>query len=305
MKNTMILVTGGAGVVGSRLVKKLVEKGNRVRVLTLPGDPAIENLRDIDCEIRTGNVADAATLQGVCDGVTTVYHLAAIIITSDPARYRAVNVDGTQNMVDCALAAGVGHFVLVSSAAALDPPSSAYAVSKKEAEAILLAQDAMKTTIVRPTLIYEKGGGQEFMMFWNFLKKYPVIPLVGMGQAMKNPVYAEDLIAGLVAIAGNTKTFGKTYHFSGGQALPMIDLARLMLMHQGRNKPILCIPLFLCRLLARFFERFTTNPPLTAYSISRIEAEANPDNTEARKDLGYNPIPVSQGLQLCYPIPKQ
>lgn len=301
----MILVTGGAGVVGSRLVRKLIEKGNAVRVLTLPGDPAIANLRDIDCEIFEGNVADPATLAHICDNVETVYHLAAIIITSDPAQYRAVNVNGTKNMVDCALTAGVKHFILVSSAATLEPASSSYAVSKKDAEAILLAQDNMQTTIVRPTLIYEHGGGQEFMMFWDYLQKYPVIPFVGKGQAMKNPVYAEDLIAGLVEIAGNEKTFGKIYHFSGGQALSMLDLARLMLRHQGSSKPIICLPLFLCSLLARFFEMFLKNPPLSLYGISRIEAEANPDNTDARKDLGYNPIPVSQGLQICYPIAKQ
>jgi nucleoside-diphosphate-sugar epimerase len=301
----MILVTGGAGVVGSRLVKKLADRGNKVRVLALPGDPAIDNLRDIDCEVFVGDVADPSTLAQVCNSVETVYHLAAIIITNDPARYRTVNVNGTRNMLNCALATGVKHFILVSSAAALDPASSPYAVSKKEAEAILLAQDKMQTTIVRPTLIYEQGGGQEFMMFWNYLQKYPVIPFVGRGQAMKNPVYAEDLIAGLVEIAGNEKTFGKMYHFSGGQEIPMIDLVRLMLRHQGSKKPIICVPLFLCRLLAWFFGRVSKKPPLTAYSISRIEAEANPDNTEASNDLGYNPIPVSRGLQICYPIPEQ
>jgi len=301
----MILVTGGAGVVGSRLVKKLADRGNKVRVLALPGDPAIDNLRDIDCEVFEGDVADPSTLAQVCNSVETVYHLAAIIITNDPARYRTVNVNGTRNMVSCALATGVKHFILVSSAAALDPASSPYAVSKKEAEEILLGQDQMHTTIVRPTLVYESGGGQEFMMFWNFLQKYPVIPFVGKGQAIKNPVYTEDLIAGLVEIAGNEKTFGRMYNFSGGQALPMLDLARLMLRHQGSSKPIICLPLFLCRLMARLFEMFSNNPPLTLYGISRIEAEANPDNTDARRDLGYNPIPVSQGLQICYPIPKQ
>jgi NADH dehydrogenase len=91
----MILVTGGAGVMGSRLVRGLVEAGNSVRVLTLPGDPLVSRLDGLGVDIRYGDVGDRKTLEGLCDGVDTVYHLAAILLSQDPALFERVNVSGT------------------------------------------------------------------------------------------------------------------------------------------------------------------------------------------------------------------
>lgn len=298
-----ILVTGGAGVVGSRLVRGLIARGHRVRVLVLPGDPALARLADIPGEVFPADVADASSLAGACTGVQTVYHLAAVILSDDPGQYRRINVNGTRNMVAEALQAGVGHFVLVSSAAAMDPASSPYARSKYEAEEILKKQKEMAWTIVRPTLVYERGGGQEFMLFMAALERFPVVPFVGRGAALKNPVHSDDLVQGLAAIAGNPLTHGKIYNFSGGEAITILELARLILRQRGRRRPIVHLPLPLCRGLAVLGERLLRHPPLTLYGISRIEAEANPDNSEARRDLGYNPIGVREGLQRCYPLP--
>lgn len=298
----VILVTGGAGVVGSRLVRGLIARGHRVRVLALPGDPALARLGDIPCETVPADVADASSLAGACAGISTVYHLAAVILSDDPGEYQRINVNGTRNMVAEALRAGVGHFVLVSSAAAMDPASSPYARSKYETEEILKNQRQMAWTIVRPTLVYERGGGQEFMLFMAALERFPVVPFVGRGAALKNPVHSDDLVRGLAAIAGNPVTHGKTYNFSGGEAITILELACLILRHRGRQRPFVHLPLPLCRVLACLGERLLRHPPLTLYGISRIEAEANPDNSEARRDLGYNPIGVREGLQRCYPL---
>ena len=285
---------------GSRLVKGLVKAGHRLRVLTLPNDPYVSRLKSVDCEIVFADVADAGTLEGVFRGVKTVYHLAAVIIANDPDIFQKINVGGVRNMLAGAISSGAQHFIYVSSASVIRPHASAYALSKMEGERMVKSQHEMHYTIVRPTLVYERGGGQEFMMFMEYLRKYPVVPFVGRGQAKKNPVFTDDLVKGLLPIADNPRTYGKTYNFSGGEVITIRKLARLMLNSQGLSKPIVPVPLRLCKLTAFVMERTMKHPPLTGYAISRIEEDADLDNRDARRDLGYDPIGVTEGLRKCY-----
>ena len=286
---------------GVRLVKDLVAAGHRVRALTLPGDPNAARLDGVDAELVFGDIARPETLEGLLDGVTTVYHLAGVILANDPSVFRRVNTEGTRNVVEAAVRARAKHFVFISSTSAIDPISE-YARSKAAAEEIVRSAPGMAWTIVRPTLAYEHGGGLEFMGFLESLLKYPVVPFVGKGLAKKNPVFVEDIGRGLLAIAENPKSHGKTYDFCGGEEISIRDLAKLMLRHQGVSKPFLHVPLPICRAAAFVLEKTMKNPPLTRYAISRIEQDAAPDNSEARRDLGYDPIGVTEGMERSYPI---
>ncbi|HET9793082.1 MAG TPA: NAD-dependent epimerase/dehydratase family protein [Thermoanaerobaculia bacterium] len=296
-----ILVSGGVGVMGSRLVKDLVAAGHRVRALALPGDRWVSRLSGVDAEIAFGDITKPETLAAAFDGVTTVFHLAGVILSNDPSVFARVNTGGTRNMVDAARRAGVRHFVFVSSTSAIDPISE-YARSKAEAEAIVRAAEPMAWTIVRPTLVYEREGGEEFLGFLRSLLKYPVVPFVGSGRARKNPVHVDDMGRGLLAIAGNPRSHGKIYNFTGGEEISIRDLARLILRHQGVSKPFLHIPLPICRAAAFLMEKTMKNPPLTRYAITRIEQDASPDNSEARRDLGYDPIGVRDGMERSFPL---
>ena len=161
----------------------------------------------------------------------------------------------------------------------------------------------MQWTIVRPTLAYNERGGEEFRMFLDYLKKYPVVPFIGAGRALKNPVHVDDLMHGFLAVGRNPKAYGKTYNFSGGEEITIRDLAKLMLKHQGIEKPFLTIPTGLCVLAAKVLERTMTRPPLTWNVVAGITQNANLDNSDARRDLGYAPIGVREGLQRSYPLP--
>ena len=95
----LALVTGAAGVMGTRLVTRLLRAGWQVRALVLPHDPLRARLESLNCEIREGDVSDAASLAGLCAGVHTVYHLAAVIISHDASVFQRVNRAGTALVV--------------------------------------------------------------------------------------------------------------------------------------------------------------------------------------------------------------
>ncbi len=283
-------------MIGSKLVRGLLNKGRKVRILTLPGDPNISDIKDLNCEIVYGDITDYDSLKGVCEGIKTVYHMAAKIISNIKEEIWQINVAGTENILDCAMKAKVKHFIYISSIAADWPQGSDYAKSKVAAEKLVKSQKKIEYTIIRPTLIYSSGGGQEFMMFAEYLRKYPIIPFIGRGDAIKNPVFVDDIVKGLLSVLDNRKTYNKTYVFNGGEEISICNLARLILRSQGISKPFIFIPVPLCKLIAYIMAKTMKNPPFNKYTISRITHNIIFKNIESRKDLAYDPIGISEGI---------
>ena len=296
-----VLVTGAAGVMGVRLIERLRGAGWQVRALVLPGDPLRSRVENLASEIRAGDVSEAASLVGLCEGVDTVYHLAAVIVSHDASVFRRVNRDGTQNLVREAQRAGVRHFIYVSSASVTYPRRTPYAESKLEAEGIVQGALGLGFTIVRPTLVYEPGGGQELLLFLDYLRRFPVIPFIGSGRARKRPVWSGDVVDGLARLLGNPIALGKTYNLSGAEAISMLELAQLLLAHHDRPRPFVHLPVPLCRALAWLLALLLRRPPLTQSAIAGVVNDADLDPSLAMQELGYRPLGVREGFQRCFP----
>ena len=183
-------------------------------------------------------------------------------------------------------------------------PRAAYGRSKRDAEEIVKATTpGFAYTIVRPTLVYDEGGGQEFLMFLRYLQRFPIVPFIGPGRARKRPVWSGDIVDGLLRLAGNPVSHGKTYNFSGGEPIEIAALGRLMLKHAGGGeRPFVSLPVPLCRALSAVLARVMPKPPLNRYVIAGMINDADLDPSEAMRDLGYRPIGVREGLERCFPL---
>jgi len=115
----MVLVTGGAGLLGKELITQLLAQGKPVRAIynkTPLADFRSANLEQLQC-----NILDVVSLEEAMMGIEQVYHCAAIV-TFNPKRKMEmfkINIEGTANVVNAALEAGVKKMVYVSSVAAL------------------------------------------------------------------------------------------------------------------------------------------------------------------------------------------
>jgi len=295
----LVLVTGAAGEVGRRLVRKLVSDGWRVRGLVLPGDPLRARLDGTGCEIVEGDIRRPETLGAAVAGADAVAHLAAVILARNPDDYDAINRRGTANLVAAAGAAGVRHFVYVSSASVVYPRLTTYGRAKLDAETFVAEERRFAHTIVRPTLVYDETGGQEFMLFRQYLHRFPVVPFIGPGSARKRPVFSDDVVDGLARIVGNEICYGKTYNLSGPERITLRDLGKLILELEGRPRPFLHIPLPFCRALANVLGRVMKDPPLTPYAVAGFTNDADLDPAQAVADFGYAPRGVRAGLARC------
>jgi len=297
-----VLVTGAAGVMGRRLVRGLLERGARVRGLVLPNDPGRAELIALGCEVVEGDLSRPDSLRDITRDIATVYHLAAIILSHDPSVFQRVNLQGTAHLVRAAAESSVEHFIYVSSASVIYPRRTPYAESKLAAEEVLRTQTGLRYTIVRPTLVYDEQGGQEFVIFREFLLRYPVVPFVGSGLARKRPVFSQDVIDGLLLLLENPKSYGKLYNFSGGEPITLIDLARLVLRHAGQRRAFVHVPVPLCRAVAKVMKAVMKRPPVTESAIAGLVNHADLDPAEAIADLGYRPLGVHAGFERCFPI---
>jgi nucleoside-diphosphate-sugar epimerase len=291
-----ILITGAAGEIGSRMVRWFCEQGHAVRALVLPSDPQAARLTK-QATMYEGDVTQPASLAAAFAGVDVVYHLAAVLLGERAELFQAVNVEGTRNVVAAAAAAKARHLIHVSSASVVYPNTTHYSRSKRQAEAIVTACSALEWTLVRPTLVYDGEGGLEFKLYADFVRRYPVVPLVAGGRAKKRPVHVADLLSGLLAMAGNPVTFGKTYNLSGGETVTLRELAELMLERRGLKKPMLPVPARLCEIAAALYGRLRQRPLLMEHTIAGLTQDADLDPTAAMQDLGYRPIGVREGLR--------
>jgi UDP-glucose 4-epimerase len=149
-----ILVTGGAGFIGSNLVRALSARGEDVIVLDDLSTGSVENLAEPGSSVRTvtGDIRDPEAVLGAIDGAQVVYHLAALPSVArsvlDPVTTHRVNVDGTLTVLQAAREAGVRRLVYASSSsvygntpvlpkdeATSTAPMSPYAASKLAGEA--------------------------------------------------------------------------------------------------------------------------------------------------------------------------
>ncbi len=166
----MWLVTGATGHIGNVLVRKLLERGEKVRALILPKESR-ESLKDLDVEIVEGDVLDLDSLFEPMRGIRGIFHLAGVISIMpgpDPV-VRKVNVEGTKNVFQAAKKSGVKRMLYTSSIHAIrrveegiidesipydmDNPYGAYDRSKAEAtlEVLNSARDGLDAVVVCPT----------------------------------------------------------------------------------------------------------------------------------------------------------
>ena len=164
-----ILVTGATGKVGSRLAKRLAQRGDQVRALVREAARAAD-LREAGIELAVGDLLELDSLASAVRGVDAVVHCAAFFRGATPEQAHAVNDLGTQNLASAARAGSVKRFVFTSTGLVYganagrlaqedDPcaPTAAYPLSKLAAERFLLAIEGLDVRVLRLPFVYGDG----------------------------------------------------------------------------------------------------------------------------------------------------
>lgn len=267
-----MLVTGGAGFIGSHLVEALLAAGHAVRVLDDFSSGKRENLAAVqaDIEILEGSVADEETCRRACAGVERVWHLAAIasvpLSVADPLTSHQVNLTGAMHMLLAARDAGVQRLVFASSSAIygdnphlpyheelLPMPLSPYAVQKLAAELYVrqfAALYGLETVALRFFNIYgprqdpasQYAGAVAAFLAALLDGRTPVI--YGTGEQYRDFVYVADCVhANLLAgFQQNPQVIGGYFNVAGGVPITIQALLDTAQHALGTTFPITYLP---------------------------------------------------------------
>lgn len=245
------LVTGGAGFIGSHLVRSLLADGVRVRVLDDLSTGHRAHLDGLDVELTVGDVRDAGTVRSVAAGCSELYHLAAIAsvprTVAEPALSFAVNLGGTHQVLEAARTCGVERLIFASSAAVYGPatmaripegaplrPQSPYGAEKAAGEQLVRAYAAsygMHAVSLRFFNVY--GPRQDpsspysgvIAAFLGALVQGRIPEIHGDGSQSRDFVSVADVVAAC-RLAASRGVPGEAYNVGTGHPTSVLELLR-------------------------------------------------------------------------------
>ena len=290
----MIFVTGGTGFVGNHLVKGLNRSGHRVRILVRNTADALM-FHGQQVEAVLGNVTSPRTLEHAIEGCEAVIHLVGIIQPSPGYSFKSIHVDGTRNVVEAAKKAEVRHLIYQSALGTGPKARSNYHRTKYEAEQIV-KKSGLDYTITRPSIIYGRGDGFTTRMVELIQSYSPVVPVIGSGKGLYQPVYIDDLVSLIVKSLTNSEYYGKTLSVCGPERLSLDEFIDAIMATLRVDKPKLHIPTLMMRPVAAALQLAMKRPPVTNDQITML-LEDNICDQDDLKSAGIAPIRPAAGLK--------
>jgi UDP-4-keto-D-QuiNAc 4-reductase len=307
----VILVTGASGFVGAALLPALVDRGDRVCVLTRRGLPVPSGV-----EVRSGDLLVPPTLPAALRGATTVIHLAAALPGNgvSDGLMRQTNIDGTGNLARAAAAAGIQRFIHMSSAGvygdgadllAADEnttprPETPYERSKLDAEdALVAALDGTTVSVVvlRPSGIHGPTRDATVHFYTEICRRR--VWVHGPASVIVHPTYVGDVISAVLAVLDRPLRSGAVFNIAGAEALTYRDLIDRVARRLHVRTHQVQFPAPPIRALARLATVLAPGPGRSMPALARLQRpliNRSVDISRARAVLGFEPCSLDAAI---------
>ena len=312
--DTVYLVTSAAGFMGGIVVRKLLERGEKVRAFVLKDDPAVRYVPD-GAEVFEGDLRDRESLERfftVSEGTKTVCLHIASLVTVDPQYNQTVmdvNVGGAQNIVDlCVEHNECRKLVYVSSTGAIpelpkgekikeidrfDPEKVLGCYSESKAIATQLVLDAVRehglnACVVHPSGIMGPGDNAVGETTGTVIRIINGEMPVGIAGSF-NLCDARDLADGIIAAADKGRK-GECYILAN-EEVSFRDFAALLTQEAGIRPMKAFLPIGMANAMAKVMEsqakRKGVKPMMTTFSVYNLARNNSFDSSKAQRELGY------------------
>ncbi|MGI8607535.1 MAG: SDR family oxidoreductase [Gaiellaceae bacterium] len=293
----MILVTGGTGFVGPKVVHALRAEDKAVRALVR--DPSSSSARTLSawgCELVRGDVTDPESLRRATEGVDAIVHLIALI-AGKPEEFERVMSQGTRELVAVAKEVGVSRFVLMSALGTTEESKDLvpYYRSKWDMEQTIKGS-GIEHVIFRPSFVFGKDGGV-LPIFMRQVRYSPVTPVAGSGTRRLQPIWVDDVAAFFARSLSTEDAANKTFDLGGPDQVTWNELYDRLRRILGKRRATLHVPMGVMRAGATLAEKLP-RPPVTRDQLTMLEDADNVGDVHpAIGTFGIRPIGLDEQLR--------
>lgn len=288
----MILLTGATGTVGMPLLRRLTARGEQVRCLVR--DPRRLDSERVRVQIALGDLANPASFRNAMRGVDTVVHLAAAIRDQPHGSIEELNAVATLRLVRAAERAGAKRFLFFSAiGASLHSPARFFRAKALAEQAVTEAD--LDTAVFAPSIVYSPGD--PWMRLLERLSHLPLTPISGSGDALYQPIWAED-VADCVMAALDRRNGKDRLDLAGPESLTYNGIVRTALRALGRRRRLVHVPLPVVRTGLKAAELFAGPSVFATWDeVQLMELPmTTPKGTADAESLGVNPLPMAAVL---------
>lgn len=279
-----VLITGGSGFTGQRIIPRLVVAGHEVVGLARSSSAATI-IGELGASPVNGDLDDPESL----DAAFAEAKAAALVNVA------SLGFGHAPALIAASLESGINRAVFVSTTAIFTHLRSSSKRARVDAER-QVQFSGLDWTIIRPTMIYGAPGDRNMSRLLTALRRAPVFPLPGGGTRLQQPVHVEDLADAIVTALSTDAASEQSYDVAGPNPLTFRQIVEQAASAVGRSPTLVPVPLIPAVGAIRLYERLARHPRLKSEQLERLAEDKAFDVTPARRDLAYAPRSFLDGI---------
>jgi uncharacterized protein YbjT (DUF2867 family) len=295
--DTLITVYGGSGFLGRHVVRALAKRDYRIRVAVRRPELAnfLQPLGHVgQIHAVQANLRHAPSVEAAARDAHVLVNLVGILGESGRQRFDAVHTYGAEQVALAASAHGA-RMVHVSAIGADENSPAHYARSKAAAERLVLAAQP-QAVILRPSILF--GPEDDFFnRFASLARMSPVLPLIGGGQTLFQPVFVGDVAKAIADAVDGKLSPGTVYELGGPDARTFKQLMQFVLATIERKRLLVPVPFFAAKLKAMALQFMPAPLTLTPDQVELLHVDNVVSETakaagRTLQGIGIEPEPI-------------
>ena len=267
-----VIVLGGTGFLGRRVVRALLGRGHAVAVGTRFPEKIDRLSGHWDRPVRAVqlDLKDREALGRALSGAGAVVNCIGLYVETRTETFRDVHVEAVLRIAEIVRAAGDRRLIHISGIGASRNSPSAYARARAEGDDAV-RDHCPEAVILRPSVLFSRDGAF-FGDLDAIIRRLPIVPLFGDGGTRLQPVYVGDVAAAVCRVLDRDGTAGMVYDLGGSEVLTYREILSRLAARAGRRRLFLPVPFAVWRALAAMANQLP-NPPLTPGQVALMQQD--------------------------------